>query len=93
MPKLPNGHYYEAEMQASGICKDGEGQTIDDQDWKDDKQSSWNIWVVLRDDTNHTSEEVLDLDIPVDLGSLADTIFIAIEDKIAQCNRLGIVLD
>ena len=88
--KLKPGQYYEIEIFPMGISKDGD-HTVDDESWKDGRQTHWNIWVVLRQ-PDRTIDEVLDLDIPEEMTALADDIYEIIANKIERCNIHNIAL-
>lgn len=89
MVPLGADEYYEAEMIQMGKDEDG-CMTADEDTWVDG-QTHWNIWVTLRDDsTDDPFDEVLDLDFPIEMKSLAQIVFDNISSMITICNRQGI---
>ena len=91
MISLADGFYYELEFLPMGATHEPDSFSADEESWADG-QTSWNIWLVCRNDDTHAIHEVLDLDIPVELENTARMLFLALEEKIRICNthRLAI---
>ena len=89
---LDSGYYYEAELIPMGESNDGQGTTADETVWKDDKQTAWNIWIVLRDEEGAHVDEILDIDIPINLTSMAEALMGKISSAVGIANYTRVKL-
>ena len=92
MTNLKSNEEYHADLIPMGEVKHctGLGElpsdfTADDTLWTNG-QTVWNIFITLHNTDTGEIDEVMDLDIPVKLKTIAEEIFLILSARVDQCN-------